>query len=62
MHLINDTMYSLLLFKWTCSKRDGRGSVLYVKNLIYARIDTPIGEELFFYEAVFGNCGVFCLH
>ena len=62
MHLINDTLYSLLLFKETCSKRDGRGSALYVKILIYDRIKTPDSKELFFCEAVFGNCGDFCLH
>ena len=62
MHLINDTLYSLLLFKWICSKGDGRGSVLYIKILIYARINTPNSEELFFYEAAFGNSWGFCLH
>ena len=62
MHLINYTMYSLLLFKWMCSKRDGRGSVLYFKILIHARINTPYSEVLFFYEAAFGNSKVFCLH
>ena len=61
MHLINNTLYSLLLFKWMCSKWDGRGPVLYVKILIYDRIKTPNSEELFFYEAAFGNCGGFCV-
>ena len=57
MHLINDTLYSLLLSK--CSDRDGRGSVLYVKSLIYDRIKTPNSKELFFCEAVVGNVGSF---
>ena len=59
MHLINDTLYSLLLFKWMCSKRDGRGSVIYVKILIYARINTPNSEELFFYEQHLATVGFF---
>ena len=61
MHLINDTLYSLLLFKQTCSNRDGRGSVLYVKILTYDKINTPNRKELFFCEAVFGNCGLLFL-
>ena len=59
MHLITGTLYSLLLFKKKCSKRDGRGPVLYVKVLIYDKIKTPNSKELFFCEAVFGNCWVF---
>ena len=59
MHLINGTLYSLLLFTNTRSKRDGRRSVLFVKIVIYDRNKIPNSKELFFCEAVFGNCGVF---
>ena len=48
MHLINDTLYSLLLFMKTGSKRDGRGSVLYVKILISDKIKTPDSKSFFF--------------
>ena len=62
MHLINVTLYSPLLFKYMCSTRDGKGSVLSVKIVIYDRIWIPNIKELFFCEAVFGNCGFFfCL-
>ena len=62
MHLINGTLYSLLLFTKTRSKRDGRRSVLFVKIVMYDRNKIPNSKELFFCEAVFGNCGFFCLH
>ena len=62
MHLISGTLYSLLLFTTeTRSKRDGRRSVLFVKIVIYDRNKIPNSKELFFCEAVFGNCGVFFL-
>ena len=38
---------------------DGRGSVIYVRIVIYDRIMVPNSKELFFCEAVFGNCGFF---
>ena len=56
------TPYTVHYFISKHVTRDSRGSVLYVKILIYARINTPNSEELFLYEAAFSNCGVFCLH
>ena len=61
MHLINGTLYSLLLFMKRRSKRDGRRSVLFVKIAIYDINKIPNSKELFFCEAVFGNCGAFSL-
>ena len=59
MHLINGTLYSLLLFAKTRSKRDCRRPVLFVKIVIYDRNKISNSKELFFCEAVSGNCGVF---
>ena len=36
--------------------------MLFVKIVVYDRIKGPNSKQLFFCEAVFGNCGVFCLH
>ena len=59
MHLISGTLYSLLLFTKTRSKRDGRRSVFFVKIVLNDRNKIPNSKELFFCEVVFGNCGVF---
>ena len=34
----------------------------FMSKFSYDRIKTPNSKALFFCEAVFGNCGVFCLH
>ena len=57
MHLITGTLFCLLLLKKTYSKPDGRRSMLFVTSIVYDRIKIPYSKDLFFCEAVFGNCG-----
>ena len=62
MHLITDTLFCLITFKEDVIKPDGRRSMLFVKIVVYDSFKIPNSKELFFCEAVFGSCGVFCLH
>ena len=61
MHLINDTLYCLLLLSRHVQHGMLEGLCFSSKKVIYDRVKMPDSKELFFCEAVFGDCGFFFL-